>query len=78
MPVANKYATPSGFCAKRGLALATSGGVTEAEPAQHLYFLTGFPAGPAEAARELPVIAAIARADYSLTARIAAVERGSA
>jgi hypothetical protein len=77
VPVANKYATPSGFSAERGTALATSGGVTEAGPVLHPYFFTGFLAEPGAAAQGRPAIAAIARAGYYLTAPIAA-ERVSA
>lgn len=46
------------------LALATSGGVTEAGPAPHPYFYSGFLAEPGPAAYGLLAVAAIARASY--------------
>jgi len=70
---------PSGFSAERGLALATSGGITEAGPAVgsalHPHFFTGFLAEPGVAAQALLATAAIARADYYLTARVMAMLR---
>ena len=50
------------------LSLATSGGVTESGPAVHPYFFTGFLAEPAPAAQALIATAAIARAQYHITA----------
>jgi hypothetical protein len=78
VPVAYKYATPSGFCAERGLALATSGGVIEAGPGLHPYFFTGFLAEPGAATQALLAIAAIAGANYYLTARVMAMLRADA
>src|SRR5215470_10298177 len=43
--LAYRYATPS-VLLRDELSLATSGGVTEAGPAVHPYFFTGFLAGP--------------------------------
>jgi hypothetical protein len=48
------------------LTLATSGGVTEAGPAQHPCFFRGFLSDPGPAAQALLVTAAVARATYAL------------
>jgi len=50
------------------LSLATSGGITEAGPAVHPYFFTGFLAEPGPAAQALLATAAIARAQYHVAA----------
>jgi hypothetical protein len=71
-----RYAAASGLLRREGaaegsrdvLSLATSGGVTEAGPAAHPYFFTGFLAEPGPAAQALLATAAIARAQYHLAA----------
>jgi hypothetical protein len=50
------------------LSLATSGGGTEAGPAAHPYFFTGFLTEPGSAAQALIATAAIARAQYHVAA----------
>jgi hypothetical protein len=50
------------------LSLATSGGITEAGPADHPYFFTGFLAEPGPAAQALLATAAVARAQYYVAA----------
>jgi hypothetical protein len=64
-----RYAAPSALRSPDGasslLALATSGGVTEAGPQVHPYFFSGFLAEPAAAAQALLAIAAIAGARYN-------------
>jgi len=66
--LAYRYATPS-VLLRDELSLAPSGGVTEAGPAVHPYFFTGFLAGPGPAAQALLATAAIARAQYHAAAR---------
>jgi len=71
-----RYATSSGLRrqepvsgpARDVLSLATSGGVTEAGPAAHPYFFTGFLTEPGSAAQALIATAAIARAQYHVAA----------
>src|SRR5260370_348217 len=75
-----RYAAPSGLLRQAlprelasglswgVLSLATSGGVTEAGPAVHPYFFTGFRAEPGPAAQALLATAAIARAQYYIAA----------
>jgi hypothetical protein len=65
--LAYRYATPS-VLSRDELSLATSGGITEAGPAAHPYFFTGFLAEPGPAAQALLATAAIARAQYHLAA----------
>jgi hypothetical protein len=62
--VAYRYAMPSALSGDGVLSLATSGGVTDAGPAAHPYFFTGFLAEPGPAAQALLACAAIARARY--------------
>ena len=57
------------------LSLATSGGVTEAGPAVHPYFFTGFLDEPGPAAQALIATAAIARAQYHVAAATVQVLR---
>lgn len=64
--VAYRYASPSSLSPDRVLSLATSGGVTEAGPAAHPYFFTGFLAEPGPVAQALLACAAIARARYHI------------
>src|SRR6266702_3302210 len=75
-----RYAAPSGLLrqalprelasgpSRDVLSLATSGGVTEAGPAVHPCFFTGFLAEPGPAAQALLATAAIARAHYHVAA----------
>jgi SWIM zinc finger len=65
--LAYRYATPS-VLLRDELSLATSGGITEAGPAVHPYFFTGFLAEPGTAAQALLATAAIARAQYHVAA----------
>ncbi len=58
------YSAPSALSRGGELALATSGGVTEAGPALHPYFYSGFLAGPGPAGLGLLAVAAVARARY--------------
>lgn len=67
MTLAYRYATPSVLLRDK-LSLATSGGITEAGPAVHPYFFTGFLAEPGPAAQALLATAAIARAQYHVAA----------
>jgi len=64
--VAYRYARPSALSREGVLSLATSDGVTEAGPAAHPYFFTGFLAEPGPAAQALLACAAIARARYTV------------
>jgi SWIM zinc finger len=66
---AYRYATPS-MLLRDELSLATSGGITEAGPAVHPYFFTGFLAEPGPAAQALLATAAIARAQYHVAASV--------
>lgn len=66
------YMAPSALRRADGggeLALATSGGVTEAGPVLHPHFFSGFLAEPGAAALGMLAVAAIARADYYVTSR---------
>lgn len=66
------YAAPSALRRAGGgdeLALATSGGVTEAGPARHPCFYSGFLADPGPVALGLLAVAAIARARYLQASR---------
>jgi hypothetical protein len=65
--LAYRYTAPSRLL-RDELRLATSGGVTEAGPAVHPYFFTGFLTEPGPAAQALLATAAIARAHYQLAA----------
>ncbi|HTR91631.1 MAG TPA: SWIM zinc finger family protein [Trebonia sp.] len=65
--LAYRYSAPSRLL-RDELRLATSGGITEAGPAAHPYFFTGFLAEPAPAAQALLATAAIARAQYHVAA----------
>jgi hypothetical protein len=65
--LAYRYVTPS-MLLRDELSLATSGGITEAGPADHPYFFTGFLAEPGPAAQALLATAAIARAQYHVAA----------
>jgi len=61
------YTTPSALRRADGggeLALATSGGVTEAGPVPHPYFYSGFLAEPGPDALGMLAVSAIARARY--------------
>lgn len=66
-----RYATASTLT-RDELSLATSGGITEAGPAAHPYFFTGFLAEPGPAAQALLATSAIARARYHVAASIIA------
>jgi hypothetical protein len=63
--LAYQYAAPSRLL-RDELRLATSGGITDAGPAAHPYFFTGFLAEPGPAAQALLATAAIARAQYHI------------
>jgi hypothetical protein len=65
--LAYQYTAPSRLV-RDELRLATSGGITEAGPAAHPYFFTGFLAEPGPAAQALLATAAIARAQYHVAA----------
>jgi hypothetical protein len=65
--LAYRYTAPSRLV-RDELRLATSGGITDAGPAAHPYFFTGFLAEPAPAAQALLATAAIARARYHVAA----------
>src|SRR5215472_18035794 len=67
--LAYRYATPS-VLLRDELSLATSGGITEAGPAVHPYFFTGFLAEPGPAGQALLATAAIARAQYHVAASV--------
>jgi hypothetical protein len=72
------YDTPSalrGSAARRELALATSGGVTEAGPAVHPRFFSGLLTEPAVAAAGMLAVAAVARARYVTSASVVAMLR---
>lgn len=69
--LAYRYATASTLTRDQ-LSLATSGGITEAGPAAHPYFFTGFLAEPGPAAQALLATAAIARARYHVAASVIA------
>jgi len=58
------YAAPSALRDGGELALATSGGVTEAGPALHPYFYSGFLAEPGPGALGMLAVSAVARARY--------------
>jgi hypothetical protein len=69
------YPAPSQLRAGRGqseLALATSGGVTEAGPAVHPRFFSGLLTEPAVAAAGMLAVAAVARARYVTSASVVA------
>lgn len=69
------YDAPSelrGSAAGRELALATSGGVTEAGPAIHPRFFSGLLTEPAVAAAGMLAVAAVARARYVTSASVVA------
>ena len=69
------YRAPSEFRAdggQRELALATSGGVTEAGPAVHPRFFSGLLTEPAVAAAGMLAVAAVARARYVTSASVVA------
>jgi hypothetical protein len=71
------YTAPSALRRADGsgeLALATSGGVTEAGPALHPYFYSGFLAEPGSGAMGLLAVAAIARVRYFDAGRPAFVD----
>ena len=77
--LAYRYAAASGLARQATdgdvLSLATSGGVTEAGPALHPYFFTGFLAEPGPAAQALLATAAIARAQYHIAGATIALLR---
>lgn len=71
------YVAPSALRRADGsgeLALATSGGVTEAGPVLHPYFYSGFLAEPGPGALGMLAVAAIARARYFDASRPAFVD----
>jgi hypothetical protein len=70
--LAYRYRQPSAVrdtAAGAVVLLATSGGVTEAGPAAHPYFFSGFLTDPAVAAPGLLACAAVARTRYFTPAR---------
>ena len=73
-----RYRTPSVVRGRDGsseVLLATSGGVTEAGPALHPYFFSGFLTEPAPAAAGMLACAAVARSHYHLTSDVIAAMR---
>lgn len=66
--VAYQYASASSVSSEGVVSLATSGGVTEAGPAAHPHFFSGFLAEPAPAAQALLACGAVARSRYTMTA----------
>src|SRR5215469_12675664 len=77
MSATYSYAAPSALRRAGNsseLALATSGGVTEAGPVLHPYFYSGFLAEPGPATLGMLAVAAIARARYFDASRPAGID----
>jgi SWIM zinc finger len=76
--MAYQYRMPSVVRSRGGgseLLLATSGGVTEAGPAVHPYFFSGFLTDPGEAALGMLACAAVARSRYFTPGNVVAILR---